>query len=70
MERKKEMQRERVGLIGWRKKMPQKERGNTTTGIEMAVTLAAATDLRGPIIADPYRLFRIQCAMMASTTDS
>jgi len=27
MRRKKEMQRERVGLIGWREKMPLKKEG-------------------------------------------
>jgi len=32
MKRKKEMQQERVGLIGWREKMTRKERGDTTQG--------------------------------------
>jgi len=46
------MQRERVGLIDWREKMSRKERGNTTTKKEMAVTKAAAAamDLRGPSV--------------------
>jgi len=59
-----------VELIDWREKMPWKERGNTTTGKEMAVTAAAAANLRGSIIADPYRPLRVHRATMASTTGS